>query len=63
MAIPYVEFSMKGYKIRKAFAWKLTVVQLNYLILRFGVVAKCVKIGHHFRKKSDLKIDVTKKCQ
>ena len=43
MAIPVVEFSMEGYKIRKIFGMKL----LNFENLSSGELSK---IGHHFRK-------------
>ena len=45
MAIPVVEFSSEGYKIRKAFLQESTVVKWNYWILRIGVVASCQKLG------------------
>ena len=57
MAIPVVEFSREGYKIRKVLSLKSTVVKLNYWILRIGVVASCQKLG------IILEIDVVKKCQ
>ena len=45
MAIPVVEYSRKGYKIRKVFGKKSTVLKWNYQILRIGVMASCQKLG------------------
>ena len=41
MAIPVLEFSSEGYKIRKIFWQKSTVVKWNYWILWIRVVASC----------------------
>jgi hypothetical protein len=54
MALPVVEFSREGYKIRKFFFAK------NQMKLPFGVKASCQKLSiilEHFE------IDVIKKCQ
>ena len=44
MAIPAMEFSREGYRIRKVFGKKSTVVKWNDWILRIGVVASCQKL-------------------
>ena len=44
MAIPVVEFSREGYKIRKDFDLKSNVVKGNYQIWKPGVVARCQKV-------------------
>ena len=43
MAILVVEFSSEGYKIRKVFGWKSTVVKSNHWILWIGVMGRCQK--------------------
>ena len=43
MAIPVVEFSREGYKIRKVIGWKSSVVKWNHWILRIGVMRRCQK--------------------
>ena len=45
MAIPVVEFSRGGYKIRKIFWLKINIPIGNQWILRIGVVASCQKLG------------------
>ena len=45
IAIPVVEFSRQGYKIRKVFGKKSTLFKWNYQILRIGVMASCQKLG------------------
>ena len=40
MAIPVVEFSREGYKIRKVVGWKSTVVKWNHWILQIGVMGR-----------------------
>ena len=44
MATLVVEFSREGYKIRKVFGQKSTVVKWNYQIWRIGVVVSCQKV-------------------
>ena len=67
MVIPVVEFSREGYKIRKIFGKKSTVVAWNYWILRIGVVSSCQKSGIILENKVILnwcyqKLPITKKC-
>ena len=45
MATPVVEFSRVGYKIRKVFGKKSTVVKWNYQILITGVMVSCQTLG------------------
>ena len=44
MAIPVAEFSREGYKIRKVFGKKSTVVKWNYQLLIIGVMSSCQKL-------------------
>jgi hypothetical protein len=44
MAIPVMEFSREGYKIRKVFGKKSTAVKRNYQILIIAVMASCQKL-------------------
>ena len=44
MAIPVVEFSWEGYKIRKVFGQKSTVAKWNNWILWIGVMGRCQKV-------------------
>ena len=55
MAVPVVEFLREGYKIRKCFGSKLTVVKWNDWILRIGVMSRCQK-GPKFDFKSQFSI-------
>ena len=61
MAIPVVEFSREDTKLERFLAKnQLQSNKLpNFDNLSNGELSK---IGHHFRKYSDLKIDVIKKC-
>ena len=45
MAIPVVEFSRGGNKIRKCFGQKINCSQWNCPILRIGVMVSCQKLG------------------
>jgi hypothetical protein len=47
MAIRVVEFSNRGYKIRKNFASESTY---SKIIIEFWVNGEVSKIGHHFSK-------------
>ena len=59
MAVPVVEFLRDT---KKVFWLKINCSQM--LLWNFGVSnGELSKIGHHFRKKSDSKIDVINKCQ
>ena len=58
MAIRVVEFSNGRYKIRKN-----QHTQRKLLNFENWVNGEVLKIGHHFSKESDLKIDAIKKCQ
>ena len=51
MAIPVVEFSREGYKIKKVLGYKSTVVKWNYQILIIGVMASCQKLGNILENK------------
>ena len=62
MAIRVVEFSNRGYKIRKILP-KNQHTQRKLLNFENWVNGEVLKIGHHFSKESDLKIDAIKKCQ
>ena len=44
-AIPAVEFSREGYKFKKNFGYRSTIVQWNLWILRIGVVSIFQKLG------------------
>ena len=63
MAIRVVKFSNGGYKIRKNFASESTYIHTQRKLFNFEnwVNGEVLKIGHYFRKQSDLKIDVIKK--
>ena len=63
MAIPVVEFSREGSKIRKVFWLKINCSQMKLLNFENWSIGELSKIEHHFRKLSDLKIDVINKCQ
>ena len=58
MAIPVVEFSSGGYKIRKIFARESTC---SKEIIEFWINAELAKIGHHFSNKKELKNDFYQK--
>ena len=62
MAIRVVEFSNWGTKLER-FLNKNQHTQRKLLNLENWVNGELSKIGHHFRKLSDLKIDAIKKCQ
>jgi hypothetical protein len=59
MAIPVLEISREGYKIRKIFGWKSAVVKWNHCILKIGVVASCQILGIIL----ECKVMLSKKCQ
>ena len=50
MAIPVVEFSREGYKIRKYFGSKSTVVKRKLQKFDNWSNGELSKIGHNFRK-------------
>ena len=62
MAIRIVEFSKGGTKLER-FLPKNQHTQRKLLNFENWVSGEVSKIGHHFSKQSDLKIDVIKKCQ
>ena len=62
MAIRVVEFSNGGTKLER-FLPKNQHTQRKLLNFENWVSGEVSKIGHHFSKQSDLKIDVIKKCQ
>ena len=62
MAIRVVEFSNRGTKLER-FLPKNQHTQKKLLNFENWVSGEVSKIGHHFSKQSDLKIDVIKKCQ
>ena len=55
--IPVVEFLREGYKMRKVFGYKSTLVKRNYWILRIENwrSGELSRVGHHYRKKSGFK--------
>jgi hypothetical protein len=55
--------SGEEYKIRKVLWLKIKCSQMKLLNFENQSSGELSKIGHHFRKESDLKIDVIKKCQ
>ena len=64
MAKLVVQFSIEGYKIRKVFGY----IEINYSQMKLPNFdnwsnGELSKVGHHFRKYSDSKIDVIKICQ
>ena len=61
MAIGVVEFSSGGTKLER-FLPKNQRTQRKLLNFENWVNGEVSKIGYHFRKQSDLKIDVIKKC-
>ena len=62
MAIRVVKFSSGGYKLER-FLPKNQHTQRKLLNFENWVNGEVSKIGHHYSKYSDLKIDVIKKCQ
>ena len=62
MAIRVVEFSSGGTKLER-FLPENQHTQRKLLNFENWVNGEVSKIGHHFRKQSDLKIDAIKKCQ
>ena len=62
MATLVVEFSNGGTKLER-FLPKNQHTQRKLLNFEIWVSGKVSKIGRHFSKKSDLKIDVIEKCQ
>ena len=67
MAIPVVEFSREGYKIRKDFSLKININKGNHWLLRIGVVTSCQKLSIILENKVNWKlmlskISITKKC-
>ena len=50
MAIPVVEFSREGYKIRKVFGSKSTAVKMKLPNFDNWINGELSKIGHRFRK-------------
>ena len=55
-------FQMVGTRLKRFFP-KNQHNQRKLLNFENRVNGEVSKIGHHFRKKSDLKIDVIRKCQ
>ena len=62
MAIRVVKISSEGTKLER-FLPKNQHTQRKLLNFENWVNEEVSKIGHHFRKLSNLKIDVIKKCQ
>ena len=60
MEILVVEFSREGYNIRKVFWLKINRSQMKLLNFENWSDGELSKIGHHFRKESDLKIMLSK---
>jgi hypothetical protein len=62
MAAWVVQFSSGGTKL-EIFLHKNQYTQRKLLNFEFWINGELSKIGHHFSKKSDLRIDFIKKCQ
>ena len=62
MAIRVVEFQTGGTKLER-FLPKNQHTQRKLLNFENWINGEVSKIGHHFSKESDLKIDANKKCQ
>ena len=62
MAIRVVEFSKGGTQVER-FLPKNQHTQRKSLNFENLVNGEVSKIGRHFRKQSDLQIDIIKKCQ
>ena len=54
MAIPVVEFSREGYKIKKVFWLKIKCSQMNLPNLENGVVASCFFFIEEYEVRSTL---------
>ena len=62
LAVRVVEFSNGGIELER-FLPKNQHTQRKLLNFENWVNGEVLKIGHHFSKESDLKIDAIKKCQ
>ena len=60
MAMLVLEFSREGYKIKKVFGQKSTVVKWNFWILRIGVLASCQKLSINLENKVIYKLMLSK---
>ena len=60
MAMLVLEFSREGYKIKKVFGQKSTVVKWNFWSLRIGVLASCQKLSINLEYKVIYKLMLSK---
>ena len=62
MVVQVVEFSSGGVQNWKDFCVKINIPKRKLLNLENWCNGEVSKIGHHFRKYGDLKIDFNQKC-